>query len=138
MGLYCPQHKKSRRSNSFYQLNHQIFVFADGEGGLQTTDGDDFLGFVVVEAAVTGHLDVDEHVGVSELGHEDGVLTDHQRTGARENGVVVEVEVVGNQFVENLGLQRLVSLATFEQALLQFPLGFVIVAADVDANEDVA
>jgi len=115
-----------------------MLVFADGKGCFQAADGDDFLGFVVVEAAVTGHLDVDEHVGVRELGHEDGVLTDHQRTGARENGVVVEVEVVGNQFVENLGLQRLVSLAAFEQALLQFPLGFVIVAADVDANEDIA
>ena len=119
-------------------LDHQILVLADGEGGLQAADGDDLLGFVVVEAAVAGHLDVDEHVGVGELGHEDGVLTDHQRTGAREDGVVVEVEVIGDELVEDLGFQRLVSLTAFEQSLLQFPLGFVIVAADIDADKDVA
>ena len=122
----------------YHILYFQILVFADGEGGFQAADGDDLFGLVVVEAAVAGHLDVDEHVGVHEARHEDGVLADHHRTGAREDGVVVEVEVVGDEFVEDLGLERLVSLAALDESFLQLPLGLVVVAADVDAYEDVA
>ena len=63
-------------------LNNQVLVFTDGQRGLQAAYGDDLLRLVVVEAAIARHLDIGEYVGVRQLGHEDGVLADHQRTGA--------------------------------------------------------
>jgi len=69
---------------------------------LFATDGDDFFRFVVVKATVATHLDIDKHVGFHQLGHEDGVLTDHQGTHARQHRIMVEVEVVGDQLVEYL------------------------------------
>ena len=69
---------------------------------LFATDGDELFRFVVVEAAVATHLDVHKHVGFHQLGHEDGVLTDHQGTHARQHRIMIEVEVVGDQLVEYL------------------------------------
>ena len=58
-------------------------------------DCDELFGFVGVEAPGAAHLDVDEEVGLRELGHEERVLTDHDGAGAGEQRVVVEVDVVG-------------------------------------------
>ena len=63
--------------------------------------GDEFLGFVIVKTSISVQLNVDEHVGVGELHHEFGVLPDHDAAGAREQGVIVEVQVVRQQFVQN-------------------------------------
>ena len=63
--------------------------------------GDEFLGFVIVKTSISVQLNVDEHVGVGELYHEFGVLSDHDAAGAREQGIIVEVQVVRQQFVQN-------------------------------------
>ena len=58
-----------------------LFLFCEvleGLGRFLSTDGDEFLGLVVIEGAVTVHLDVHKHVGLHQLGHQDGVLTNHQ------------------------------------------------------------
>lgn len=101
-------------------------------------DVDELFGLVVVEAAVTAHLDVDEEVGLRELGHEERVLTDHDRTGAGEQGVVVEVDVVGSDHVEQLCLERLVVLLDLCLPLMLLPLCLVVVTTDIDAYKQVA
>lgn len=115
-----------------------LLEFGEGGGGLLTADGDDLLRFVVVEASVAAHLDVNEHVGIHQLGHEDGVLANHHRTATRQHRVVVEFEVVGEDFVEDLGRQRLVLLLPGGQSLHLFPLRFVVVATHIDAHQDIA
>ena len=70
--------------------------------GLFPADGNELLRLIVVETAVAAHLDVDKDIGVRQLGHQQGVLTNHDRTDTREHRIVVEVEVVGNQVVEQL------------------------------------
>ena len=92
-------------------------VFGDGLGGFAAAEGDDFLGLVVVETAIAAHLDVDEDVGAHQLGHHEGVLPDHQGDGAGEDGVIVEFEVVGDEFVEDLGLPRLVQFLLLGQCI---------------------
>ena len=99
------------------------FVFGDGLGGFAAAEGDDFLGLVVVETAIAAHLDVDEDVGAHQLGHHEGVLPDHQGDGAGEDGVIVEFEVVGDEFVEDLGLPRLVQFLLLGQSVHLLPLG---------------
>ena len=64
--------------------------------------GDEFLGFVIVKTSISVQLNVDEHVGMGELYHEFGVLPDHDAAGAREQGVVVEFQIVWQQPVQNL------------------------------------
>ena len=56
----------------------------EGFAGFVATDGDEALRFVVVEAAISAHLDVYEDVGLRQLGHEEGVLANHDRTGTRQ------------------------------------------------------
>ena len=101
---------------------------------LLPTDGNELLRLVVVETAVAAHLDVDKDIGVRQLGHQQGVLTNHDRTDAREHRIVVEVEVVGNQVVEQLLRQRFAALATLGELMLLLPLGLVVVPAHVDAH----
>ena len=112
-----------------------LLLCGESFAGFVATDGDEALRFVVVEAAVAAHLDVDEKVGLRELGHEERVLTDHDRTGAREQRVVVEVDVVGDDHVEQLGLERLVVLLPFCQFVHLFPFCLVVMAADIDADK---
>ena len=68
---------------------------------LLSANGDELFRFVVVKASITAHLDVYEDIGFHQLGHEDGVLADHQRTGSGKNRILVEIDVVGNQFVQD-------------------------------------
>ena len=57
-----------------------LVIFTESLFCLLATYGDYFLRFVVVKAAVTAHLDVDKHIGLHQLGHENRVLTNHYRT----------------------------------------------------------
>ena len=56
----------------------------EGFAGFVAADGDEALRFVVVKAAVSAHLDVYKDVGLRQLGHEEGVLANHDRTGTRQ------------------------------------------------------
>ena len=81
------------------------FDFIDGKERvprLLPADGNELLRLVEVEPAVAAHLDVNEDIGLSQLGHQQGVLTNHYRTDARKHRIVVEFEVIGYQSVEYL------------------------------------
>ena len=81
---------------------------------LLTSDVYQLLRLVVVEPSVAAYLNIDKHIGLYELCHEERVLTNHHRTDAREHGIVVEVEIVGNQFVYYLSRQRSALLALLD------------------------
>ena len=57
--------------DSMQEFGQLALVVFEGFAGFLATDGDEFLGFVVVEGAVAAHLDIDEDVGMGELCHEE-------------------------------------------------------------------
>ena len=71
----------------FGRLALEVFK---GFASLLAPDGDELFGFVKVEGAVAAHLDIDEDVGMGELRHKEGVLTNHDGADTREHGVVVD------------------------------------------------
>ena len=92
------------------RLGQLALVVFEGFAGFLATDGDELLGFVVVEGAVAAHLDIDEDVGMGELRHEEGVLANHDGADTREHGIVGDTHL----------------------------LRPVVMTADIDAHQEVA
>ena len=55
-------------------------------------------------------MDIYQDVRIHELSHQNGVLSDHQRTGTRKDCVVVELDIVWDQHVEDFCLQKQVDV----------------------------
>ena len=60
-----------------------MLVFADCLSGLVAAYGYDLLRFVEIKGAIAVHLHIYQHVGIHQLRHQNGVLTDHDGTGTR-------------------------------------------------------
>ena len=54
--------------------------FAESMLCLLAAYGNDFFRFVIVEPTITAHLDVNKYIRLHQLGHEDRILANHQRT----------------------------------------------------------
>ena len=102
------------------------------------TYGNELFRLIVVESAITAQAYVDQYIRMHHLCHEDGVLANHQRADARKQRIMIEIEIVGQDFVQYLHAQRFAALALFRQFLLYFPLSLVVLSANVDTYKDIS